>query len=163
MSKLALFMNYSDKNKLNKKLDYVCVGYPGYNQNELPCEIVYPCTVENPRFRLGYSKFDFNKTNYVYCDILARYYFVDDVTLLNNGIVELSCSVDVLNTFGNQVKNNTICIVERQENDYNGKIPDSLAVGRVDRTVNKRQIGQVGGNATGTHIALTVTGGVSNA
>ena len=56
---------------------------------------------------------------------------------------------------------NLYTTVERQESadKCNPYIEDTNVVARIDRQYVKKQIGSVGGNATGTHICLTVTGG----
>lgn len=157
MAKLTFFQNYSNKNVVNKELVHYTYG----NNNIVPCQIVYPCSLESPIFELGSTYFDNRKCNYLYCDILQRYYFIDDVELMNNGIVRLHCSVDVLKSFETDIRG-IYTVIERQESktNCNPYIPDTQIVGRIDRHIQKYNVGQVGGNATGTHIVLTTTGGV---
>lgn len=157
MSNITLFQNSSPKNDMNKQLTHLLYG----NDNIVPCDIVHPCSIENPVFRLGSDNFDFRHCNYLYCDTFERYYFINDVNVLNNGMVELQCSVDVLKSFEAGILN-LYTVVERQEDvkNCNKFIPDPMIVGRLDRQVVKPpKIGDVGGHATGTHIVLTTTGG----
>lgn len=163
MSQLTFFQNAADPKIVNK------TNYNGKNylthltygdKNIVPCDIVFPCSTMRPTFLVGSQYFDFKHCNYLYCDTFGRYYFITDAQLLNNGMVQLQCKVDVLYSFKDAIYN-LYTVVARQEDKQkcNPYIPDELIVGRVDRQVIKKQIGAVGGNATGTHIVLTVTGG----
>ena len=153
---ITLFQNLSPKNMAHKTTLHVLYG----DSNKVPVDVVAPCSVTNPTFRLGSANFDFSKTNYLYCDAFARYYFIDDTVIQNNGIVEIHCSVDALSSFLGQILELST-MIERQENKAicNPFIPDNLIVGRVDREIVKKNIGPVGGQASGTHIVLTTTGG----
>lgn len=56
--------------------------------------------ISNPILRLAVGA-DESLSQYNYCFIheLDRYYFIDNVTSLNARVVDLSCSVDVLETY----------------------------------------------------------------
>ena len=71
------------------------------------------------------------------------------------------CHVDVLQTYAQQIRD-MYALVSRQENINlcNKYIEDNNITARIDRQIVKKKIGSVGGKATGTHICLTVTGGV---
>lgn len=78
--------------------------------------------IVNPSFLI--SKDIFNNQNYLFCDELQRYYFINNVTLLPGGMLQLDCSVDVLTTYKDSIKNLT-CTVARAENNFSGYLPDS--------------------------------------
>lgn len=63
--------------------------------------------------------------NYAYIDVYNRYYFVTDIKTVANGMVEISCAVDVLMSFNTAIKN-LDCIIERQEKVYNAYLTDGL-------------------------------------
>lgn len=66
---------------------------------------------------------DISKCNYCYIEELDRYYYITDITIQRNNVWLLSLKCDVLMTFegGIRALNGT---VDRQENKYNGYIPD---------------------------------------
>lgn len=46
--------------------------------------------------------------NYLYIDGLNRYYFVDEKRSINNEIIEFKCSVDLLMTYKDEIKNSHV-------------------------------------------------------
>lgn len=154
---LTFFTNLSDANVLNKNLVHFEYG----TDNIVHCEITDECDITSPVFVLGSSTFDITNVNYCYCDYFERFYFIEKTAILPNGIIKLFCKEDVLYTYAEWVRS-YYGVIRRQENVNlcNKYIPDDRIVGRIDRQIVKKQIGSVGGNATGTHICLTVTGGV---
>lgn len=56
--------------------------------------------------------------NYLYLQETQRYYFVNNITSVRNNVWELSCHVDVLESFQNGIKNQT-AIISRQEKLWN--------------------------------------------
>lgn len=56
--------------------------------------------------------------NYVYISAFGRCYFVDDVTVVRKGILDLHLSIDVLETFATEILSNS-AIVDKQEKTYN--------------------------------------------
>lgn len=158
MSRITFFQNSSDNNVVNKNLTHLIYG----NDNIVPLEITHDCSFANPVFVLGSSNFDFEHCNYLYFEDFHRYYYIDDIVIKSNKRIELHCSVDVLMSFASQIRN-IYTIVERQEqvSNCNPYIVDNQVIGRVDRQIKKKSLANsVGGNATGNHIVLTVTGGV---
>lgn len=57
-----------------------------------------PTSLDRPTFVLNTSDFDYN-----YAKMGNRYYFVEDIVYKNNGIVEVSCVLDVLATYKAQI------------------------------------------------------------
>lgn len=156
MYRLTFFQNSSDNNVVDKKLTHL-----GYGTNNIVnIHITEDCSFSEPVFLLGNIKFDFQHCNYLYSADFERYYYIEDIVLKNSNMLELHCRVDVLMSFSSYIKK-LKTIVERQEllDNCNPHIPDNEVVGRIDRQIVKTNVGMVGGNATGTHICLTTTGG----
>lgn len=61
--------------------------------------------------------------NYMYIPTFERYYFIDDITSINNNVWEISGHVDVLETYKNTILANN-AIVKRQTNKYNTYLND---------------------------------------
>ena len=66
----------------------------------------------------------YDKANAVYCEELGRYYFITDKKWVRNGLLEISCHVDVLVTYQGDIWNNA-GIISRNANLFNGYLPDS--------------------------------------
>ena len=64
---------------------------------------------------------DVNAINYVYIDSFKRYYFA--TVTIENGFIILSCEVDVLYTYKNEILNLS-ATVTRNENKKNGYLVD---------------------------------------
>lgn len=56
--------------------------------------------------------------NYISIPTFGRFYFVNNITSMYNGIVEFSCHCDVLSSFADAIKANT-AIIRRQEFTWN--------------------------------------------
>lgn len=85
--------------------------------------------------------------NYAYLVDAGRYYFVNDITLGNANIYELSCTIDVLATFRPLILNKTF-MVERSASQYNTTFNDPYV--SVTQEVVSR------------HLRITTTGLSSN-
>lgn len=64
-----------------------------------------------------------SKLNYCYIPILNRYYFITDISSVRNGLWELSCHCDVLETYKDKIKE-TEAVISRQEFEYNLLLDD---------------------------------------
>lgn len=56
--------------------------------------------------------------NYISIPRFNRFYFVNNIRSVGQGLVEFSCHVDVLSSFADEIKKNE-AIVKRQENKWN--------------------------------------------
>lgn len=77
-------------------------------------------SIREPIVDIEYGDIDFN---YIYIEELSRYYFVEDVVLINANLKRLYLSVDVLMSFKNVIRNKT-AIVKRSASDFNPYISD---------------------------------------
>lgn len=66
-----------------------------------------------------------NITGYNYMDIreFSRYYFIDDIVSIHNGIWEVSAHVDVLTTYATAIKANS-AVIKRQQGKFNLYLDD---------------------------------------
>ena len=62
--------------------------------------------------------------NYMYIAEFERYYFIDDIVSVNNGVWEVSGHVDVLETYKNSILSND-AVIKRQGAQYNTYLNDS--------------------------------------
>ena len=61
---------------------------------------------------------DISGVNYCKINEFNRYYFINNIKSLNNNLWELSCHVDVLQSYADEIRAQS-GIVERQENYFN--------------------------------------------
>lgn len=80
-------------------------------------------SVENPVLILEESVANIMSANYCYISDFGRYYFITDKTCDVNGLWTISCKVDVLESFKNDIFR-LKGIVQRQKDNYNMYLKD---------------------------------------
>lgn len=151
---IILYETNSDKKALNKVLVE--------KQTLDDVNLLQDCSVINPIFR--FNGLATNYPNYLYCAEFKRYYFIKDVRYLIGQIVELSCHVDVLMSFKNDILNSS-CIVDKSSNGYNLLLADNIKLKQSNSVVvNKKFEGgeflPYGISAQNRSFILTCFGGV---
>lgn len=133
--KLTLYKNESDNRVVSKviKDDMVVMG-----------ELKDSCSVTNPTFILAKSTRNFfSGYNYLYCEELNRYYYIDDMVFSLGHQVVITCTVDVLMTYADEIRNLTT-VVDRQESINNPYIEDAgmtIAQGSVIKAIDVGAVG----------------------
>ena len=80
-------------------------------------------SVRNPVIQLKVADYDnARQCNYCYIADFSRYYYIDDIRIVN-AIIEISMTVDVLESYKDDILNSTQ-LVARQENKKNYSIID---------------------------------------
>ena len=80
-------------------------------------------SVRNPVIQLKVADYDNTRQcNYCYIQDFSRYYYIDDIRIVN-AIIEISMTVDVLESYKDDILNSTQ-LVARQENKKNYSIID---------------------------------------
>ena len=154
--KLILYTNSSDQKKIGKNLAEVATLDPIYWKEDT--NILHPV--------FTFHKFQDNNGNMIwknfnYCKLVwhgfkDRYYFVDQFNLNKGGIIEIHCSIDVRETWKDEILGQNY-LVSRQEHIYNKIIPDERKKIPLTRQVNTVNLGTVGDGGDGT-IVLTISG-----
>lgn len=81
-------------------------------------------SIINPVFEISYTELpNLKNVNYCYVFDFGRYYYVDNIEMGVGGIMNVNCSVDVLMSFSDSIKN-IEGTVKRSENLINGYIID---------------------------------------
>lgn len=106
---IVLQNNKSELNKLDKDIETIETIY-GTLRSE--------CSIIDPIILLELDLLDFINCNYITIPKFGRSYFVRNVRSVRQGLIELSCHVDVLSSFKAEIRNNT-GIIHRQENKWN--------------------------------------------
>lgn len=108
---LTIYNNTSDKRVLNKSIAKI---------DDITADIIAPTDILKPSFVL-----DKNNAvgNYLYCDDLHRYYYIDSITQTTAHRSVINCIIDARMSWADGIKALT-GTVDRQENMNNGYIVD---------------------------------------
>lgn len=82
-------------------------------------------SIIDPVFVLEATLSDLIEANYVTVPTFGRSYFITNITSISTDLVELTCHVDVLSSFADEIKANK-GIIFRQENDWNLYLNDGV-------------------------------------
>ncbi len=103
---ISLYQTASDKRMVNKVLTPVL-----YESGE-----IWDCDIMSPSLILDVIPgANFNYLQIIGTPFNARYYFVDNITIMQNDIIKVSCSIDVLMSHNSDIKKET-AILARQTN-----------------------------------------------
>ena len=113
--KVTFYATASDKRKVQKTLTSL------YSSSAV--KLKDNTSIINPKLLI--TTFDhFNQCNYVYIEEFNRYYFVTDIQSISNGVLQISCHVDVLmSNYSSILKMQAI--VKRNTNHYNNYLVDN--------------------------------------
>ena len=122
---INLLRNNSEKNKLNKSLSDLL---------ELTGELKEVTNVLNPEILIEVE----NPTTYNYAHIPAfnRYYFINGFTSVRTGLWRISLSVDVLQTYQNEIKSLSGIISNSETIGANNYLTDEVWKSTVKETTN---------------------------
>lgn len=93
---VKLYKCYDSKNKLNKTLTSE-ISLTGNFKNNF--------SLTDIQLVLYFDNIELFDYNYVYIELLHRYYFVDDCKILSSNRIELVLSIDVLMTYKTDIVN----------------------------------------------------------
>lgn len=150
MFDIVLYNNVSQKNVMEKVLNTIRT-VTGTLRDE--CDMIYPVVMielENVPAT----------TNYMYISQFGRYYFVDKIVSVRNGLWRFECTSDPLMSFKTQIKN-CVGIVKRAEKGdvYNMMLNDgALKVYSNPHIITKK----FPTGFTGTSYVLAVAGSASS-
>lgn len=100
------------------------------------CYALDNSSIIRPTLVLQYGSDDILRYNYAYIPSWGRYYFIDDVAVLEGGIYQLVLNVDVLATYRPDIRNSSQYVL-RSASNYNPNISDDLYTTRAVFTETK--------------------------
>lgn len=106
---IDLILNKSDKNVVSKDLTTL-LSVSGVLKNET--------SIIDPVIIIECDLTTLVNVNYMHIPIFGRYYYINNIRSVRNGLVEFTCHVDVLQSFASAIRSNT-GIIHRQENAWN--------------------------------------------
>lgn len=111
------------------------------------------CDMLNPVIILKYEG-NINKFNYCYIPEFGRYYYIEDMTYINNTI-ELRLHVDVLMSHATNIKNSRATITRGNKGSV--YLNDGRIQNTAQHTLTYRQIG--GGFTKADYYTISIAGG----
>ena len=113
---ITLYQNLSDKRCLNKNITEI--------EHFTDVNILEQTTTTNPTFILKSTTQAIN-ANYLYCNLLNRYYFINEWVMMSGQRIGIKCSVDVLYTYREQIYQLSATMLRNEHIGVN-YIPDQL-------------------------------------
>ena len=104
---LVLMKNNSPANTIGKSISSVSVLTGTFRDEASVSELTIRIERNDPT---GF--------NYLYCSKFGRFYFVNEITVVRTGILDLHCTVDELDSFAADILANTV-IIDKQEKQFN--------------------------------------------
>lgn len=126
---LKLYQNKSDKLEVTKSIDLI---------DTKSCELKEDTSIITPTFLLSGGVDDYADVNYAYVADFLRYYYIENVTSAGNGMVYISCRVDVLMSFASAIRNN-YAIIARNENWFNLYMDDGAFTAYANSIVQTKE------------------------
>lgn len=114
MMTVTLYKNNSDARCINKNLS---------DGIEITCREFDYGSIMYPKLIVEYNS-EYASKNYCYISDFQRYYYINNIEITNGKRCIIDCSVDVLMTYANSIKNVNATIVRRQGSGTT-TIPDS--------------------------------------
>ena len=112
---LSLFTNTSERNSIDKILNNIA---------SLEGTLKIGTSIINPVIIVSdLSVWAMRVCNYANIPEFGRYYYVNDIKSVGNNLWEITCHVDVLSTYAQEIRAQ-VGIIERQENLWNLLLDD---------------------------------------
>lgn len=107
---IILYHSNAEKNKVDKLNNLTGAVFISGNFKESQ-------SIMQPIIDLVYNSLP--TFNYLYIPALSRFYFINNITTLNNGMYRLECNEDVLMTYRTEIKQQTAYISRIEYNNDN--------------------------------------------
>lgn len=149
MIDIILYTNNSENNKMDKNLTTIATIQGQFRSS---------VDIINPVFRIEATIEQISALNYIYIQSFNRYYFVNNITNFRAGEWDISCHVDVLMSFKNNIRQ-CKAIIKKQANKWNLYLDDgSFKVYQNPNILTK----SFPSGFTNYDFVLAVAGGINN-
>lgn len=146
---IKLYKCTSDNNVLNKSLSEE-ITLNGTLKNE--------CSIIDPVIEIDFGGDTDNlERNYLYIKGFDRYYFIKNITVVNNNIMRVEAHVDVLMSFRSQISSMK-GIVNKTQSNGNLYINDSSLVASNDTIISQITFPQAFDMVNGQEYILVIAG-----
>lgn len=118
-----------DRKKINKTLNPL---------GSIEANLKTPCSVMRPVLQIDKSSIgtEWYKANYAYIAGFGRFYFIDNITAENDGIITMELTVDVLATYAAQLMITQFQVV-RAQRYYDKYFIDTQIPLKVDKSIRQ--------------------------
>ena len=144
---VTLYNNSSPVEKIGKTLS---------NGTNFTCLFKQDTSILKPVINIRTST-NLTGFNYMYITELNRYYFIDDIKLLNDNNYEISGLVDVLDTYASQIKANS-AVIKRQQHEFNLYLDDPEFKTYNNELVQTKKFAGTPGWTKNLHYVLVING-----
>ncbi len=127
---ISFYKTLSRKEKVVKELEFL---------SSVQCKFLSDVDIVNPTLVLSDIPAG---ANYCFIDSLKRYYFIENITVLNNGRACVNLSCDVLYTYFEEISESTAEVVEcdsalnLNKSSYDGELTDTVTEIEFDNPFN---------------------------
>lgn len=143
---IILYNNTSEINKIGKNLTMA---------QTLSGTLRDTTNIINPVILVNVASI--NDKNYCYISDFGRYYFITDITVVRTGLFALSLSVDVLESFKEDIKNLSVILSNTQTMGLNNYLPSNVFTRNVKARTDILNFAN-GLNESGEFILITAGG-----
>lgn len=112
---ITLYENKSEKNKVHKEITEKSVKVGRLRENT---------SIVTPMFTIEGVFSELSQANYIYVAEFRRYYYITDMVQIAGNLTQISCRVDVLMSFKDEILANT-AVIARQEAKFNRYLNDA--------------------------------------
>ena len=148
--KLKVYKNTSDNKVVSKSISQIGGDINGTLR--APSSIIDPVIViDKP------TGFTIAQANYAFIDEFDRYYYINDIVVISNDLLELHMHVDVLYTYAAGIRSNTAVVGRQQQKaNYDLLLGDGTFKVKANPHFN---ISKFPNGFSGHHYVLLVAGG----
>lgn len=112
---VKFYNNIADKRQLSKVITQI--------GSDLTCQITDNCTVTDPVLLVDLNEL-YIGANYCYIAKFNRYYFINNIDVINGNQMSISCHVDVLMSHASAIRNASV-VANRSSSNYDKYQQDS--------------------------------------
>ena len=122
---IVIYSNNSDNRQVHKNITVI---------KTISVECFEESSILNPVFICAYDVSIF-KANYLYVAYYGRYYYINDITIIDGHRMQISAHVDVLMTYAAQIQTLSV-IIDKQDSLYPDKYYNDESFVVDDKTFN---------------------------
>lgn len=146
---ITFYYNTSDNNVLDKQIQEAFTSpMLGILRDE--------SSILAPVITVEASVSSFANVNYAYISEFGRYYYIEDISSIRNGLTQITMRVDVLMSYKDQIKNSS-ALVKRNAYNYNLLLNDGSLAAYADGHVLAYQFSS--GFSTENYVLIVAGGG----
>lgn len=141
---ISLYQNNSPSNFITKSL---------VNEIKLNGTLKDSSSIIDPEILIAYN--NLSRYNYMYIPEFKRFYYIQNITSIRNGLWVVKCHVDVLNTYRSEIKSHQ-AIIDKQESNSQSDLyfDDGSFVVKNQKYIETIQFPN-GLNESGSYILIT--------